>query len=86
MLIVRLGLSRSADNSGEFENRLLRKMLGPKMYELAANWRKLQNEELIGFNSSPYINRVINPRKMRKVSIWKAWGRKEIHKGLSGER
>jgi hypothetical protein len=31
-----------------FESRVLRKVLGPKGYEVTAKWRKLQNEELNG--------------------------------------
>jgi len=29
-----------------FENRVLRKIFGPKKEEVAAQWRKLRNEEL----------------------------------------
>jgi hypothetical protein len=30
-----------------FENRLLRNMFGPKKEEVAGDWRKLHNEELL---------------------------------------
>ena len=42
-----------------FENRALRKMLGPKRGELTVVWRRLHNEELYDLYSSPNIMRVI---------------------------
>jgi hypothetical protein len=41
------------------ENRVLRRIFGPKRYELIGDWRKLHNEELNVLNSSPNIVRVI---------------------------
>jgi hypothetical protein len=48
-----------------FENRVLRRMFGPKTDEVAGGWRKLHNEELHGLYSSPSIVRVIKARRMR---------------------
>jgi hypothetical protein len=48
-----------------FENRVLRKMLGPKRDEATSDWRKLHNEELHDLCSSPNIVQVIKSRKMR---------------------
>jgi hypothetical protein len=48
-----------------FENRVLRRIFGPKMDEVTGGWRKLHNEELHGFYSSPSIVRVIEARRMR---------------------
>jgi hypothetical protein len=48
-----------------FENRLLRRMFGPKRDEVSGGWRKLHNEELHGLYSSPSIVRVIKARRMR---------------------
>ena len=42
-----------------FENRVLRKIFGPKRDEVTREWRKLHNEELNNLYSSPYIVRVI---------------------------
>jgi hypothetical protein len=47
-----------------FENRVLRKIFGPKSVE-DGSWRKLHNDELHGLYSSPNIVRVIKSRKMR---------------------
>jgi hypothetical protein len=48
-----------------FENRLLRKILGPKRDEVTGEWRRLHNEKLHDLYSSPNIIRVIKPRGMR---------------------
>jgi hypothetical protein len=36
-----------------FENRVLRRIFGPKGYEVTEEWRKLYNEELYNLYSSP---------------------------------
>jgi hypothetical protein len=36
-----------------FENRVLRRIFGPKRDEVTGGWRKLHNEELHGLYSSP---------------------------------
>jgi hypothetical protein len=48
-----------------FENRVLRRIFGPKSYEVTGGWRKLHNEELHGLYSSPSIVRMIKARRMR---------------------
>jgi hypothetical protein len=59
-----------------FREQLLRKTFGPKTDELTANWRKLQNEERIDFNSSPYIIRVINSMTTRNEGHMEGMGEK----------
>jgi hypothetical protein len=40
-----------------FQNRVLRKIFGPKRNEVTGRWRKLHNEELHNLYSSPSIMR-----------------------------
>jgi len=48
-----------------FENRVLRRVFGPKRDEVTGEWRKLHNEELMYLYSLPIIVRVVKPRRMR---------------------
>jgi hypothetical protein len=48
-----------------FENKVLRRIFGPKRDEVTGEWRRLQNEELNYLYSSPDIIRVIKSRRMR---------------------
>jgi hypothetical protein len=48
-----------------FENRVLRRIFGPKRDEVTGGWRKLHNEELHNFYSSQSIIRMIKSRRMR---------------------
>jgi hypothetical protein len=45
-----------------FENRVLRKVFGPKRDEVTGEWRKLHNKELNDLYSSPNIVRVVKSR------------------------
>jgi hypothetical protein len=47
-----------------FENRVLRRIHGPKREEVAGGWRRLHNEELHNLYASPNIIRVIKSRRM----------------------
>jgi hypothetical protein len=48
-----------------FENRVLRRIFGPKRDEVTGEWRKLHNEELHNLYASPNIIRMIKSRRMR---------------------
>jgi hypothetical protein len=41
-----------------FENRVLRRIFGPKRDEVTGGWRKFCNEELHNLHSSPNIIRM----------------------------
>jgi hypothetical protein len=47
------------------ENRVLRRIFGPKRDEATGEWRRLHNKELYALYSSPNIIRVIKSRKLR---------------------
>jgi hypothetical protein len=48
-----------------FENRVLRRIFGPKRDEAVGEWRKLHSEELHNLYSSPYTIWQIKSRRMR---------------------
>jgi hypothetical protein len=48
-----------------FENRVLRRIFGPKRDGVTGVWRKLHNEELHDLYSSPNIIRIIESRMIR---------------------
>jgi hypothetical protein len=48
-----------------FENKVLRRIFGPKRDEVTGGWRKLHNEELHDLYSSANIIRIIKSRRMR---------------------
>jgi len=57
-----------------FENRVLRRVFGPKRDEVTEEWRKLHNEELSDLYSLPNIVRVVNSRRMRWAGACGAYG------------
>jgi hypothetical protein len=48
-----------------FENRVLRRIFGPKRDGVTGGWRKLPNKELYNLYSSPSIIKIIKSSKMR---------------------
>jgi hypothetical protein len=48
-----------------FENRVLRKIFGPKRDDVTGEWRRLYNEQLHDLHPSPDIIHVIKSRSMR---------------------
>jgi hypothetical protein len=48
-----------------FENRMLRRIFGPKKNDVTVWWRELHNEELHDLYSSPSIIRIIKSRRMK---------------------
>ena len=65
-----------------FENRVLRKIFGPKRDKVTGEWRKLHNEELNDLYCSPNIVRVIESRRMRWAGHVARLGRGEAYTGF----
>jgi hypothetical protein len=69
-----------------FENRALRRILGPKRDEVTGEWRKLHNEELRNWYSSPDIIRQVKSRRMRWAGHVARMGEKrKVYKVLVGK-
>jgi hypothetical protein len=62
-----------------FENRVPRRIFGPKRDEVIGGWRKLHNEELHNLYSSPSIISMIKPRRMRWAGQVARMGRRGMH-------
>jgi hypothetical protein len=66
-----------------FENRVLRRIFGPKRDEVTGEWRKLHNEELHILYLSPNIIRQIKSRRMRwAVHVARMEEKRKVYKDL----
>jgi hypothetical protein len=69
-----------------FENRVLRRVFGPKRDEVTGEWRKLHNEELNDLYSLPSIVRVVKSRRMRLAGHVARMGEDRVmHRVLVGK-
>jgi hypothetical protein len=69
-----------------FENRVLRRIFGPKRDKVTGEWRKLHNEELNDLYCSSNIVRVIKPRRMRWAGHVARMGvRRGVHRVFVGK-
>jgi hypothetical protein len=68
-----------------FENRVLR-ILRPRRDEVTWGWRKLHNEELHYFYTSPSAIRMIKSREWNGQGMWHEWGRGGMHVGYWWEK
>jgi hypothetical protein len=69
-----------------FENRVLRRIFGPKMDEVTGEWRKLHIEELHNLYSSPDIIRQVKSRRMLWVEHVARMGEgRKLYKVLVGK-
>jgi hypothetical protein len=48
-----------------FENKVLRRIFGPKRDEVTGEWRRLHSKEIYALYSSPNIIQVIKSRRLR---------------------
>jgi hypothetical protein len=65
-----------------FENRVLRRIFGPKRDEVTGEWRRLHNREFYALYFSPNIIRVIKSRRLRWAGHVARMGRGEVHTGF----
>jgi hypothetical protein len=65
-----------------FENKVLRRIFGPKRDYVTDEWRKLHIEELNDLYSSPNTVRMIKSRKIRWARHVEGMGRGEVHAGF----
>jgi hypothetical protein len=69
-----------------FENRVLRRIFGPKRDEVTGQWRKLHNEELHNLYSPPDIIMQVKSRRMRWARHVTYMGEeRKVYKVLVGE-
>jgi hypothetical protein len=69
-----------------FENRVLKRIFGPKRDEVTGDWRKLHEGELHNFYSSLNIIRMIKSRRMRWAGNVARMGKRGMHIGYRWER
>jgi hypothetical protein len=69
-----------------FENRVLRRIYGPKRDEVTGEWRKLHNGKLHNLSTSPNIIRQTRSRRMRWVGLIACMGEeRSVYKVLMGK-
>ena len=68
-----------------FENRVLRRICGPKRKEVIGQWRQLHNEELTYLYSSPNIIQVTKSRRIRWAGHAARVGERRCIQGFGGK-
>jgi hypothetical protein len=68
-----------------FENRVLRRVFGPKRDKVTGEWRKLHNEELNDLYSLPNIVRVVKSRMKWAGHVARMGEVRGVHRVLVGK-
>jgi hypothetical protein len=69
-----------------FENRVLRRIFGPRRDGVMGGWRKLHNDELHNMYSSPSIMRIVKSRRMRWAgNVARMGAKKNVYRLLVGK-
>jgi hypothetical protein len=69
-----------------FENRVLRRIFGPKTDEVTGKWKKLRSGELHNLYSPPDIIRQMKSRKMRLARrVARVGEGRNVYKGFGGK-
>jgi hypothetical protein len=66
----------------EHRLKIRRRIFGPKSDEVIGDWRKLHNEEVHRFYSSPSIIRMVKLRRMRQAGHVARMRTREMHIGF----
>jgi hypothetical protein len=68
-------------NTEVFEDKVLRRIFGPKRNDMTAGWRKLHNEELRDLYSLPNIIRMTKLRRMRLAGhVTRIWEKRKAYR------
>ena len=82
-MVVKLGHTLREENRLRvLENKVLRRIFGPKKDEVTGEWKRLRNKVLYALYSSPDINRLIKSRRLRWPVHVASMGRGEVHTGF----
>ena len=65
-----------------FENKVLRRIFGPKRDEVTGEWRRRHKNELYALYSSPNIIRMMKSRRLRWAGLVARMRKGEVHTGL----
>jgi hypothetical protein len=69
-----------------FDNRVLRRIFGPKRDEVTGEWRKLHSEELHNLYSSPDVIRQVKSMRMRWAGhVTRVGEERNVYKVLVGK-
>ena len=81
---VKFGLSHPGEECRlrVFENRVLRRIFGPKKDEASGEWRRLRNEKLYVLYCSPILFEWSNQEEWDGQGMWHVWKTGEVHTGI----